>query len=57
MWAEYVVCSRPCSEGFSPGTFLSPRKKKFQFSLEHTDTFERAHERFVCSVGKQITST
>ena len=50
MWAEYVVGSRPCSEGFFPGTFVpfhNDKKKKFQFSLAHTDTFELAHECFV----------
>ena len=28
MWVEFVVSSRPCSEGFSPGTpvFLPPQK-------------------------------
>ena len=39
MWVEFVVGSRPCSEGFSPGTpvFLTPQKpssSKFQFDLE-----------------------
>ena len=39
MWVEFVVNSRPCSEGFSPGTlvFLPPQKtniSKFQFDLE-----------------------
>ena len=31
MWAEFVVGSRPCSEGFSPGTpvFLPPQKPTF----------------------------
>ena len=31
MWAEFVVGSRPCSEGFSPGTpvFLPPQKLTF----------------------------
>ena len=28
MWVEFVVCSRSCSEGFSPGSpvFLPPQK-------------------------------
>ena len=31
MWVEFVVGSRPCSEGFSPGTpvFLPPEKPTF----------------------------
>ena len=31
MWVEFVVSSRPCSEGFSPGTpvFLPSQKPKF----------------------------
>ena len=31
MWVEFVVSSRPCSEGFSPGSpvFLPPQKTKF----------------------------
>ena len=31
MWVEYVVGSRPCSEGFSPGSpvFLPPQKPTF----------------------------
>ena len=49
MLVEFVVDSRPCSEGFSPGTpvFLSAQKptfyyyyyniSKFQFDLETVD--------------------
>ena len=31
MWVEFVVGSRPCSEGFSPGSrvFLPPQKLTF----------------------------
>ena len=31
MWVEFVVGSRPCSEGFSPGNlvFLPPQKSTF----------------------------
>ena len=31
MWVEFIVGSRPCSEGFSPGTpvFLPPQKQTF----------------------------
>ena len=31
MWVEFVVGSRPCSEGFAPGTpvFLPPQKPTF----------------------------
>ena len=40
MRVEFVVGSRPCSEGFSPGSpvFLSSKTNisKFQFDLEHT---------------------
>ena len=34
MWVEFVVGSRPCSEGFSPGTpvFLPPQKSTFSNS-------------------------
>ena len=43
MWVEFVVDSRPCSEGFSPVTpvFLSPQKNnisKFQFEQERRAT-------------------
>ena len=39
MWVEFVVGSRPWSEGFSPGSpvFLPPQEiniSKFQFDLE-----------------------
>ena len=39
MWIEFVVGSRPCSEGFSPGSpvFLPTQKiniSKFQFDRE-----------------------
>ena len=45
MWVEFVVGSRPCSEGFSPGTpvFLPLQLKtnisKFQFDLETVDEY------------------
>ena len=31
MWVEFVVGSRPCSEGFSPGSlvFFPPQKTAF----------------------------
>ena len=34
MWVEFVVGSRPCSEGFSPGfpVFLPPQKPTFPIS-------------------------
>ena len=34
MWVEFVVGSRPCSEGFSPGTlvFLPPQEPTFSNS-------------------------
>ena len=43
LWVEFVVGSRLCYEGFSPGTpvFLPPQKpmlkSKFQFDLETVD--------------------
>ena len=54
---EFVVGSRPSSEGFSPGSpvFLPSQKptfSKFQFNLERTDTFERAPGALWCFVGK-----
>jgi len=35
MWAEFVLGSRPCSEGFSPGfpVFLPPQKPTFPNSI------------------------
>jgi len=35
MWAAFVVGSRPCSEGFSPGSpvFLPPQKPTFPNSI------------------------
>ena len=35
MWAEFVVGSRPCSEGFSPDSsvFLPPQKPTFQIPI------------------------
>ena len=46
MWVEFVVGSRPCFEGFSPGSpVFSPSTKtnitKFQFGLKRTVTFEQ----------------
>ena len=41
MWVEFVVGSRPCSEGFSPGSLVFLPPKKFPFDLEHTATFEQ----------------
>ena len=31
VWVEFIVCFRPCSEGFSPGSpvFLPPQKSTF----------------------------
>ena len=34
MWVEFVVGSRPCSEGFSP-VFLPPQKPTFPTSITH----------------------
>ena len=35
MWVEFVVGSRPCSEGFSPGSpvFLPPQKPTLQIPI------------------------
>ena len=35
MWVEFIVGSRPCSEGFSPGSpvFLPPQKSHFQILI------------------------
>ena len=43
MWVEFVVGSRPCSEGFSPGSlvFLPPQKPTFPNCNSRMDTFER----------------
>ena len=38
MWVEFVVGSRPCSKGFSPGTvsgFFTPQKPTFH-SASHS---------------------
>ena len=41
MCVEFVVCSLPCSESFfSRFTIGFPPLLKFQFDLEHTDTFK-----------------
>ena len=62
MWVEFVVGSRPCSEGFSPGFsgFPSSTKtniSKFQFEVECMVTFQRVPRALWCSVGKQTTFT
>ena len=33
LWVEFVVGSRPLSEGFSPGTPVSPSSKNQQFQI------------------------
>ena len=48
MWVEFVVGSLPCAERFFSGYSgfsLSSKTNtsKFQFDLEHTDTFKRVH--------------
>ena len=41
MWLEFVVCSLPCSESFFSRFIIGfPPLLKFQFDLEHTDTFK-----------------
>ena len=44
MWVEFVVGSRPSSEGFSPGSpvFLPPQKQTFpNFNSTDLETVER----------------
>ena len=45
MWVEFVVGSRPCSEGFSPGTpvFLTPQKPTFPNSIRPGNYGEKSH--------------
>ena len=62
MWVEFVVGSRPCSEGFSPGSpvFLPPQKPTFLNSnstLNARSPSKRAPKALWCSVCKQITFT
>ena len=56
-WIEFVVGSRPCSEGFSPGSpgspvFLPPQKSlrisKFQFDQEFESHGIVSHKNIVC---------
>ena len=35
MWVEFVVGSRPCSEGFSPGTLGFPSSTNTNISILH----------------------
>ena len=56
MWLEFVVGSRPCSEGFSPGSsvFLPPLKPTFLNSnstLNARSPLKRAPTALWCSVG------
>ena len=45
MWVEFVVGSRPCSEGFSPGTlvFLPPQKPTFPNSNSTWKQWTNSH--------------
>ena len=45
MWVEFVVGSRPCSEGFSPGTlvFLPPQKPTFPNSISIWNQWTNSH--------------
>ena len=49
MWVEFVVGSRPCSEGFSSGSpvFLPPQKSKINISKFQFDREFEGHG-FVC---------
>ena len=56
-WVEFAVGSLTCSERFFSGysgflLSLKTNTSKFQFDLEHTDTFQPVLK---CSVVKQIT--
>ena len=46
MWVEFVVGSRPCSEGFSPGSpvFLSPQNPTFPNSNSTWNTWTPLNE-------------
>ena len=33
MWAEFIVSSRPCSEGFSPGSMVFSLHKNKHFQI------------------------
>ena len=62
MWVEFVVGSRSCSEGFSPGSpvFLPSQKPTFLNSNSTWNArspLKRALTSLWCSVGKQITFT
>ena len=46
MWVEFVVSSRPCSEGFSPGTPVFPPSSKTNISKFQLDLEFEGH-RFV----------
>ena len=59
-WVKFVVGSRPCSEGFSPGSqvFLPPQKPTFlntNSTWNARSTLKRAPTALWCSAGKQIT--
>ena len=45
MWVEFVVGSRPCSEGFSPGApvFLPPQKPTFLNSKSTWKQWSKGH--------------
>ena len=46
MWVEFVVGSRPCSEGFSLGTpvFLPPQKANiFKIPIRPENSGEKSH--------------
>ncbi len=61
MWVEYVVGSRPCSEGFSPGSsvFLPSWKtniSKFQFDLDRGPAWKPARADVASSLNIVILS-
>ena len=47
MRVEFIVCSLPCSESFFSRFIIAfPPLLKFQFDLEHTDTFKPRVNKF-----------
>ena len=45
MWLKFIIGSRPCSEGFSPGTpvFLPPQNQHFQNPIRPGNSGEKSH--------------
>ena len=47
MWVEFVIGSRPCSEGFSPGSpvVLPPQNQHFQLQFDPESEESKCHPR------------